>query len=49
MIFYINETHKNGWSRSIVLNQIEMKAYERSSINPTASNNIKSLKNYQNI
>ncbi len=42
MLFYINETHKNGWSRSMVLNQIEMKAYERSLINPTTSNNIKS-------
>ena len=29
MLFYINETHKNGWSRSMVLNQIELKAYER--------------------
>ena len=42
MLFYINETHKNGWLRSMVLNQIEMKAYERSLINPTTSNNIKS-------
>ena len=49
MLFYINETHKNGWSRSMVLNQIEMKAYEHSLINPTTSNNIKSLKNCQNI
>ena len=32
MIFYINETHKNSWSRSMVLNQIELKAYERSII-----------------
>ena len=23
MLYYINETHKNGWSRSMVLNQIE--------------------------
>ncbi len=29
MLFYINETHKHGWSRAMVLNQIEMKAYER--------------------
>ncbi|MDY5983445.1 MAG: DUF1016 N-terminal domain-containing protein [Anaeroplasma sp.] len=28
MIWYIKETHKNGWSRSMVLNQIAMKAYE---------------------
>ena len=28
MLWYIKETHKNGWSRSMVLNQIAMKAYE---------------------
>ena len=32
ILFYINETHKNSWSRSMVLNQIELKAYERSII-----------------
>ena len=32
MLWYINETYKNGWSRSMVLNQIAMKAYERSLI-----------------
>ena len=37
MIFYINETHKNGWSRSMVLNQIEIKAYERSLIEPSTT------------
>ena len=42
MLWYINETHKNGWSRSIVLNQIAMKAYERSLIEPTTSNIVKS-------
>lgn len=42
MLFYINETHKNGWSRSMVLNQIEMKAYERSLITPETTNIIKS-------
>ena len=42
MLWYINQTHKNGWSRSIVLNQIAMKAYERSLINPTTSNIVKS-------
>ena len=24
MLYYINETYKNGWSRSMVLNQIEV-------------------------
>ena len=33
MLWYINATHKYGWSRSMVLNQIEMKLYERSLIN----------------
>ena len=27
MLWYINQTHKNGWSRFMVLNQIAMKAY----------------------
>ena len=30
MIWYIQETYKNGWSRSMLLNQIELKAYEHS-------------------
>jgi len=30
MLFYINETYKNGWSRSMVLNQISLKAYIKS-------------------
>lgn len=42
MLWYINETHKNGWSRSVVLNQITLKAYERSLIEPTTSNITKS-------
>ena len=37
MLWYINQTHKNGWSRSMVLNQIAMKSYERSLINPTTT------------
>ena len=42
MFFYINETYKNGWSRSMVLNQIEMKAYERSLIEPNTTTVVKS-------
>ena len=42
MLWYINETHKNGWSRSVVLNQIALKAYERSLIESTTSNITKS-------
>ncbi len=37
MLWYINETYKNRWSRSMVLNQIAMKSYERSLINPTTT------------
>lgn len=42
MLYYINETHKNGWSRSMVLNQIAMKSYERSLIEPSTSSAVKS-------
>ena len=42
MLWYINETYKNGWSRSMVLNQMSMKAYKRSLIKPTTSNITKS-------
>ena len=42
MLWYINETYKNGWSRSMVLNQIALKAYDRSLIEPTTSNITKS-------
>ena len=42
MLFYINATHKNGWSRSMVLNQIAMKSYERSLIKPDTTSTIKS-------
>jgi len=42
MIWYIKETHKKGWSRSMVLNQIELKAYERSLIEPQTTEIIKS-------
>ena len=42
MLFYINATHKNGWSRSMVLNQIALKAYERSLIEPDITPSIKS-------
>ncbi len=40
MLWYIEQTYKNGWSRSMVLNQIAMKAYERSLINPTTTERI---------
>jgi predicted nuclease of restriction endonuclease-like (RecB) superfamily len=41
MLWYINKTHKLGWSRSMVLNQIAMKAYERSLIEPNTTSIIK--------
>ena len=40
MLWYINQTHKNGWSRSMVLNQFKLKAYERSLIEPEKSPDI---------
>ena len=42
MIWYINATYKNGWSRAMVMNQIEMKAYERSLIEPDTTDIVKS-------
>ena len=42
MIYYINEAHKNGWSRSTTLKQIEMKSYERSLIEPDTTPIVKS-------
>ena len=42
MLYYINEAHKNGWSRNMTLNQIEMKSYERSLIEPDTTSTIKS-------
>ena len=41
ILWYINECYKNGWSRSMVLNQIAMKSYERSLIEPETSTSIK--------
>ena len=42
MLWYINETHRNGWSRAMVLNQIAMKSYERSLIEPNTTPTVKS-------
>ncbi|MDE6047102.1 MAG: PDDEXK nuclease domain-containing protein, partial [Anaeroplasmataceae bacterium] len=40
MLWYINETYKNGWARSMVFNQFKLRAYERSLVEPTTSSNI---------
>ena len=37
MIWYINQTYKNSWTRSIVMNQFSLRAYERSLIEPTTT------------
>ena len=37
ILLYVNQTHKNNWSRSMVLNQFKLKAYERSLIEPETS------------
>ena len=42
MLWYINETHKHGWSRSTVLMQFSFKAYERSLIEVDTSPIVKS-------
>jgi predicted nuclease of restriction endonuclease-like (RecB) superfamily len=42
MLWYINQTHKLGWSRSMVLNQFAMKAYQRSLIKPSTTSIVKS-------
>lgn len=39
MLEYIKETYKNGWSRSVILNQFKLKSYERSLLEPTTSSN----------
>ena len=41
MLWYMNQTYKNGWSRSTVLKQFEAKAYERNLIEPDISTQIK--------
>lgn len=40
MLWYIEKTHKNRWSRSILLNQFKLRAYQRNLIEPTSSNKI---------
>ena len=42
MLYYIDECHKNGWSRAMTINQIAMKSYERSLIEPNTTNIVKS-------
>ena len=37
MLWYINQTHKYGWSRSQVLQKFKEKAYERNLIEPDTS------------
>ena len=40
ILWYVDQTHKNSWSRSMVLNQFKLKAYERSLIEPETSPDI---------
>lgn len=37
MLWYINQTYKNRWSRSVLLKQFEIDAYSRGVIEPAAS------------
>ena len=36
-LWYINQTYKNKWSRSVVLKQFELQAYQRGIIAPSTS------------
>lgn len=38
MLWYINQTHRNRWSRSTVLRQFELQAYQRNMIEPLTTN-----------
>ena len=42
MLWYINQTHKYGWSRSQVLQKFKEQAYERNLIEPSTSISVKS-------
>ncbi len=49
MLWYINQTHRNSWSRSQVLKQFENKAYERNLIKPETSSILKSDNSINNL
>ena len=40
MLWYINQTYQNGWSRSMIINQFALKAYERHLINSLVNHTI---------
>ena len=44
-VWYINKTVENGWSRNVLVHQIETKLYERQNL--LGSVNIDSLKKFQ--
>ena len=41
MLWYINETYKNSWSRSMLITQFDLKAYERNLIKPIVTTRVK--------
>lgn len=45
MLWYINQTYNNSWSRSMLINQFSLKAYERNLIKPIVSPRIKESDN----
>ena len=49
MLWYINQTYKNKWSRRIVEVQFSLKAYERSLIEPEESNPCEEDENIEEI
>ena len=45
MVYYIKKVYENSWSRNMLINQIEMKSYERSLLNPIVSDEIRESNN----
>ena len=44
-LYYIKKVYENSWSRNMLINQIEMKSYERSLLNPIVSEEISKSNN----
>ena len=45
MMWYISKTYENRWSRSMLITQFDLHAYERSKIEPIVSNKVKESNN----
>ena len=40
MLFYVQVAYKNGWEKDMISNQIAIKAYDRSLIEPTTTKTV---------